>query len=990
MKHFLATLLIIFVAVPAIKAQKVVLHMVGNQTAEYSTSQLDSIKFSIQKLFLHLSNKQVAEYSTAQLDSITFLEDGSSGGGDTTEPSVTGDAFDITNWSAKLVGYATNIRDNLSTDLRVGFIYCLDGTPNKNNGTQVDVPVEEVAEDGRYIATLTNLLSNTIYYFRSFVYQSGLWFYGKVKSFMTNNIEVELNTGNATAITCFSAKASGSVSVQSPYTTLECGICYGTNIEPTIYDNKVNATSDNFTLQLRKLYGNTIYYYRTYAIVDGQAYYGTVRTFRTLVDNVVETGTIDEETLKVTSKLTLGGGAYSSLVLGVCYGKTELPTILDRTVTSDEVDEENNYTVKLSISSSSSNPGYEPWGGLNVDNYGTIYYRAYILIDGIPHYGAVKSFEWIDEDYINSLDALRYGAYRQMAQTASKFALWGDLRSDSYMINSVSNSAQTSRDIYIEIMAGMLDTCMNVFDWGGVYTTINYCNKVLKYKNQLSSNESGSQIVAEMTALRALNYFYLIRAFKDVPYTTKAMNKDSDLLPPLTNQLVVLDSIIADCESVKGKARNRFTRKEDSKGMITNCAIYAMLADMYLWRGSLHEGRHGKIGIDIVNGEEIGHNVDDDYNKAVEYADSCLQSLANRNAEERANAGPNTTAEETFSYGLNNCEMIKNNFEGAAQATTPKLEAQLAIFNEKNSCESIFELQYSVSDGLQNTFVNSLYGFGNGTHLMVNKDAMDALYDGGIDGTGNNGGMWDSRLWVGCQNKLTTSSQSPDVQPLSNYYCMKYQFDNLNMSGTGARREIKSLNYYSSKYNNWIIYRMTDVMLIKAEALACLGSSNANMVHAICNAIHRRSYCNFRNPSKIPNTNAMMEGYYGNAFGSMKKASNGIVISDRLACVMNERQIELLGEGKRWFDLVRMAERSSYVKTDPDDPREPGVPNGQSGMSAMVELFLGSGSNASYATTLTNRFKNRYGLYCPIYYLEVRASNGAIEQNPVWNKSKYE
>lgn len=611
-----------------------------------------------------------------------------------------------------------------------------------------------------------------------------------------------------------------------------------------------------------------------------------------------------------------------------------------------------------------------------------------------PQDRVVEENFWEDK---NDLEGVRYGAYRQMAQTVSKFVLWGDLRSDSYAVNSVDHSSQGNRDMYIEIINGMPDSSMNVFDWGGVYTTINYCNKVLQHGEEVLARDkqftTGEwiQMQAEMVALRALNYFYLIRAFKDVPYTTKVINKDSEVeMFPLTNQLVVLDSIIADCERVKGKARNRFTRKEDSKGMITNSAIYAMLADMYLWRGSLHEGRHGKKGVDIVNEEEISHNVDDDYNKAVEYADLSLQYLANQNAEERASAGPNTTAEETFSYGLTNCEMIKNNFEGAAQATTPKLEAQRAIFNEKNSRESIFELQYSVSDGLSNTVVNSLYGFGNGTHLMVNKDAMDALYNGGISGTGDNGGMWDSRLWVCCQNRVVTGSGTASAQAQSGYYCMKYHFDKLEMDGSTTNREIKSLHYTSTVYNNWIIYRMTDVMLIKAEALACLGNSNTKTVKAICNAIHRRSYCNFRSSSKVPNTDAMTEGTIGNTIGASKKAKNGVTFTEGVVYVMNERQIELLGEGKRWFDLVRMAERSSYVKSDPDDPREPGVPNGQSGMSAVVEQFLATGSNASYATTLTNRFKNRYGLYCPIYYLEVKASNGAIEQNPVWNKSKYE
>ena len=329
-----------------------------------------------QKVVLHMAGNQKAEYSTQQLDSITFVDVDSPDVDPSTDPSITGNAIDISNKSATLIGYATSIRENLANDLRVGFIYCLEGTPSKNNGTQITVNKNDVAEDGRYTATIENLLSNATYYFRSFVYQSGLWFYGKVKSFITEGIDVNFTTGDATAITCFSAKVSGSVNVKSSYSTLEYGICYGTGIEPTIDKNKVVAASENFTLQLRQLTGGTDYYYRPYIIVDGQTCYGTVRTFRTLDDNVVETGDIDKETLTVTSHLTIGSGAYSSLVLGVCSGRTEQPTINDETVTSDEVDDENNYTVTL------VSPGY-----------GTIYYRAYILIDGVPHYGAVKYFE---------------------------------------------------------------------------------------------------------------------------------------------------------------------------------------------------------------------------------------------------------------------------------------------------------------------------------------------------------------------------------------------------------------------------------------------------------------------------------------------------------------------------------------------------------------------------------------------------------------------
>ena len=627
-----------------------------------------------------------------------------------------------------------------------------------------------------------------------------------------------------------------------------------------------------------------------------------------------------------------------------------------------------------------------------------------------PQDRVVEENFWEDK---NDLEGVRYGAYRQMAMTISKLAVWGDLRSDSFEENGAIQNDIDTHNRYLDILSGMPDSSMSEFDWAGVYTTINYCNKVLQHgeevlaKDKQFTTSEWIQMKAEMVALRALNYFYLIRAFKDVPYTKKVINKDSEVEAfPLTNQLVILDSIIFDCESVAGKARNRFTSKADTKGLITNSAIYAMLADMYLWRGALHEGRHGRTGKDIVNGEEVAHDVTADYTKAAEYADLSLEYLANQNAQEKT-SGSNVfgSSEETFNYGLTNCDMIKNKFEDA-NSVSPKMEAQTAIFYTKNSRESIFELQYSVSDNLKNEVVNSLYGYSNSTHLKVNKDAMDALYNGGITGEGDNGGKWDSRLWVCCQDKLTeyslTSSNNNNNSGQNgggSYYCMKYQLPNpsidnkevINMDGSGTNREIKSIMYSGRSYNSWIIYRMTDVMLMKAEALACLGNSNLKKVKAICNAIHRRSYCNYQNPSKQPNTDAETEGTIGNVYvtGS-KKAKNGCTFSEGIVYVMNERQIELIGEGKRWFDLVRLAERSSYSKSDPEDPREPGVTNGQYGMSAMVDQFLGTGSNASYATTLTNRFKNRYGLYCPIYYMEVKASNGAIEQNPVWNKSKYE
>ena len=102
--------------------------------------------------------------------------------------------------------------------------------------------------------------------------------------------------------------------------------------------------------------------------------------------------------------------------------------------------------------------------------------------------------------------------------------------------------------------------------------------------------------------------------------------------------------------------------------------------------------------------------------------------------------------------------------------------------------------------------------------------------------------------------------------------------------------------------------------------------------------------------------------------------------------VMRERLIEFVGEGKRWFDLVRYAERISGGHNP--DPREPEITDGADGVSKMVTNYLGKGAYSRLQQNLKNRIKNRYGLYCPIYYMELRANKYLIRQNPVWDRRK--
>ena len=123
---------------------------------------------------------------------------------------------------------------------------------------------------------------------------------------------------------------------------------------------------------------------------------------------------------------------------------------------------------------------------------------------------------WEDK---NDLQGVQYAAYQQMCGTLYKMVTWGDLRSDSYTLNSGDQDNGTST-LFQEIREGRIerDSANNYFDWDAFYKTINFCNKVLQHGEEVLERDKQFtaaewiQMKAEMTGLRALNYFYLLRA----------------------------------------------------------------------------------------------------------------------------------------------------------------------------------------------------------------------------------------------------------------------------------------------------------------------------------------------------------------------------------------------------------------------------------------------------------------------------------------------
>ena len=210
------------------------------------------------------------------------------------------------------------------------------------------------------------------------------------------------------------------------------------------------------------------------------------------------------------------------------------------------------------------------------------------------------------------------GCYEGLQSTATvaRMMAWGEFRSDNVI---VGEKAEQDDLHMFKFLNANIDPSNVYTDWSPLYTVINRCNTVILYapevqKKDPSFSESDLRAtIAEVSALRDLCYFYLIRAFKNVPYVTEAYTDDNqEMQLPAQDFDVVLDALIADLESVKGDAVRRYPKDGDKRfyqtGRITRDAIYAMLCEMYLWK--------------------------QDYQKCIDYADLIIEAKKEKAKEE--------------------------------------------------------------------------------------------------------------------------------------------------------------------------------------------------------------------------------------------------------------------------------------------------------------------------------------------------------------------
>lgn len=233
------------------------------------------------------------------------------------------------------------------------------------------------------------------------------------------------------------------------------------------------------------------------------------------------------------------------------------------------------------------------------------------------------------------------------------------------------------------------------------------------------------------------------------------------------------------------------------------------------------------------------------------------------------------------------------------------------IFVYGNSNESILEFQYGNSNqGIVNNALFRSYG----------SSSRNPHFDVPLDIT-----SWDLNSIFGKKDFRANISYSK-ASGASSGECTKFQ----SSESSGA---------------NWILYRLPEIYLMKAEALVQLDfETNKQQALKLVNTVYMRAQT-----TPTVDDSLLIATY------------NEKMLMDDL--ILTERQRELMFEGKRWFDIMRAARREKTMR--------------------VFSKYVLPNVEGSYYELATAKLTKEWARYFPVPLSEME-SNPLLKQNPFY------
>lgn len=329
----------------------------------------------------------------------------------------------------------------------------------------------------------------------------------------------------------------------------------------------------------------------------------------------------------------------------------------------------------------------------------------------------------------------------------------------------------------------LLDRTRPASNWANVYNMIGRANIIIEAVPAIPaidnrfSTQESDAIVGEALFLRALGYFYLVRTFKEVPLILQAPSNDN----------ITFRIPKSSADSILNQIESDLVRAEQVVPI-----GYTTLEET--------KGRATKAAVNAL--------LTDVYMWQAKYQQAVVA------AKKVLNSGQ---------YSL---------VDGANW---------FSIFSQKNTSESILEIQYNYTLNENNSLRGTLGAFNMNTVLFD-------YFTGEMD------------ILRGLNNTFVTGR-------------VFWKYTGLNTNNISRPTDDP----------NFILYRLPDVMLMCSEALAHLGSTEKTEAAILLDAVRARAGLLSVNADSSTSVDLFTE------------------------YIMKERAMELAGEGKRWFDLVRVA-----------------------------------------------------------------------------------
>lgn len=541
------------------------------------------------------------------------------------------------------------------------------------------------------------------------------------------------------------------------------------------------------------------------------------------------------------------------------------------------------------------------------------------------------------------VQAVIAGCYSQLQSEAiiSRMMIWGEYRSENVVYTDADHKDHNLEKVLKENL-----TANNGYTkWEDFYSVINKCNTILKYAPGVADVDPSytkSQLkadIAEVIAIRSLCYFYLIRTFRDVPYTETCYEDDSEgegkqpMALPATDFNTVLSNLISSLEAVSEDALDGYPETSNpyseyfSTGRITKWAIYAMLCEMYLWQKN--------------------------YTKCIEFANKIID----RKKQEVKKL--KTFTQEDFA-NWNGYPLIGTRYRSNSNYFSNGFNQ---IFVDGNSIESIFELTFiKNNDNLaSNPTFGNFYG-GQDRKPWVNVSSFVSLdeWNGtykvfdkqnkGLDMRAYENIAWKGKEEPSHISKTTAYTEVTLMAPTaSNFWSSEWS----------SQYPTTGMNHDSQNKANVIYYRLSDIMLLAAEAYSQLISQETgdvtsdedvkNLYNAfkLVNAVNKRSI-----GEQVLKDTLVLKNY------KTKEAITNLVYE--------ERHRELMFEGKRYYDLVRRSQRDGNT-----------------------EYLASKCSNKdiNLQSIIQSKMKNMDAIYWP-YNLDEMKVNPNLHQNPAFGSGE--